>query len=418
MTESTEELKPTTLRGVLSMEYAMPNPFSRDLSDMYFILRGKKIADFHVRRSIILKRFLKLASVHSKVYIWHKLSQISYLQYLADRIPYVYSKRFVAEEEKKIIGLQNWQDDEDVTQCGLCRQEFNFLNRKHHCRLCGTIVDELTTEFQGSASSCSALVPIPLLLRKLPNLNYSPDIISDWDDLCDADSNDKWYSLSFSFRCCKVCKNALIHEIKTANETPFVSESSQILRKYDEFLHLKKMVTNLFCRYGETGHTDKELVTLRSKILDCVKELEHRCSHFKSNSSISNEKDVQNTAAGNSLMINVHKSMLITLQEVLLKLKTINRKSQTDLLTGPPSSSKQREEDNATVIQPKLTKRVIRERREQLMVLNEQKFIIEGLLDSTRAQRKFDEVATLEESKIDLVIKIEELEAELGEFGF
>lgn len=398
------------------MEDEMPAVFSRDLSDEYFVFREKKAAELALKRSIILKRFLKLVSILSRVYIWHKSSRVSYFQSIAGGIPYIYSKNHVAEEEKNIVGFQNWQDDKITTQCGLCHQSFDFLNRKHHCRLCGTLVDESVIESEGAISSCSAVVPIPLLLRKLPNLNYSPDVKLDWDSLCNADSDKLWYSLSFSFRCCKICKDALIHEVKMTNDIPLVVENNKILEKYGEFLTLKVMITNLFCRYRDAYHNETQLVRLRSKILDCVKELEHKGSYFKSKMNMNNPTDAHTTIAGNLLVTNIYKSLMMTLLEVILQLKTINVQLHTQAET--PSSSKQLEEELTTKSPPKLSKRDIRERREQLMVINEQKFLIEGLIKSTRAQRKFDEVATLEASKIDLEIKIKELEADLGEFGF
>ena len=33
-----------------------------------------------------------------------------------------------------------WQDDECVSICNICKVEFDQLNRKHHCRLCGLVV--------------------------------------------------------------------------------------------------------------------------------------------------------------------------------------------------------------------------------------------------------------------------------------
>ena len=32
-----------------------------------------------------------------------------------------------------------WQDDEDIDECNDCHDEFNFFNRRHHCRICGLI---------------------------------------------------------------------------------------------------------------------------------------------------------------------------------------------------------------------------------------------------------------------------------------
>ena len=32
-----------------------------------------------------------------------------------------------------------WTEDNSVNSCHNCKNEFTFLNRRHHCRLCGKI---------------------------------------------------------------------------------------------------------------------------------------------------------------------------------------------------------------------------------------------------------------------------------------
>ena len=56
--------------------------------------------------------------------------------------------------------------------------------------------------------------------------------------------------------------------------------------------------------------------------------------------------------------------------------------------------------------------------REQLMVMNEQKFLVEKLIKDYTKQRRFDELDTLISNKTELEETIKSLEEELGEFGF
>ena len=39
------------------------------------------------------------------------------------------------QQEKEV----RWQHEEDVEECGGCRQGFSVTRRKHHCRHCGRI---------------------------------------------------------------------------------------------------------------------------------------------------------------------------------------------------------------------------------------------------------------------------------------
>jgi len=45
---------------------------------------------------------------------------------MADTVPY--------------SGVPVWQKDSDVQECPICSASFNFLFRKHHCRMCGRVV--------------------------------------------------------------------------------------------------------------------------------------------------------------------------------------------------------------------------------------------------------------------------------------
>ena len=43
----------------------------------------------------------------------------------------------------KYINNSIWTDDNTVNSCHNCKDDFTFLNRRHHCRLCGKIFSYL-----------------------------------------------------------------------------------------------------------------------------------------------------------------------------------------------------------------------------------------------------------------------------------
>ncbi|KTG01800.1 hypothetical protein cypCar_00020985, partial [Cyprinus carpio] len=51
--------------------------------------------------------------------------------------------------EKSVV---SWVNDQDVPFCPDCGGKFNIRNRRHHCRLCGSIMCRKCTEF----------IPLPL----------------------------------------------------------------------------------------------------------------------------------------------------------------------------------------------------------------------------------------------------------------
>jgi SH3 domain-containing YSC84-like protein 1 len=69
-----------------------------------------------------------------------------------------------------------WQPDEEAVHCPLTRQEFNDVNRKHHCRMCGGV-------FGSTACDKRALVPIEMVCRH-PNPKLGVENLHDPQRMC------------------------------------------------------------------------------------------------------------------------------------------------------------------------------------------------------------------------------------------
>jgi rabenosyn-5 len=104
------------------------------------------------------------------------------------------------------------------------------------------------------------------------------------------------------------------------------------------------------------------------------------------------------------------KSVIITYVQTKLP---ILRKAQDEKLARERQGLQ-----NMISDQPKLTKSEIREKREKLMVLNEQRFLVESMYEEFKKQRRFDDLKTLDSNLIDIDTEIEQLTIELGDESF
>ncbi len=82
--------------------------------------------------------------------------------------------------------LLRWMNDEEATECGLCRSEFTIFNRRHHCRKCGALF------CQDCCSYFIVLTPEQILYPPNP-LSYTLDLV-----------------FGNTVRCCKTCTDMVI----------------------------------------------------------------------------------------------------------------------------------------------------------------------------------------------------------------
>ncbi|CCE88975.1 Piso0_001769 [Millerozyma farinosa CBS 7064] len=373
-----------------------------DLTEEFMRKRALSTDKKELDRIKIQKRFIKLANLHAS----HYLSQLSSNRLSSAFLSFIRpTDDIFIESEKEIVGPNNWQDDKKITHCNICFTQFNILLRKHHCRLCGRIVcDNPLTEQQ----PCSMNVPIGSLMNILPDLNYSDQIIANRKKLMEADSP------SLFLRFCASCKDVLLSDWKVSQDNV---KHETVFQYYDRLLVLKHQLSVLKPRFENSiaEFNAQEANKLRLKVMNISKDFESQVWAFR-NTFFANSGDrwvvMQEYADIGGLLQNIYSASSFFLQEFLLDLKELNSKLQSK-----ETATVRKNKDPASD-RPKLTKKQIRELRDSLMVMQEQKFLIENTIEKFTKLRKFDELVPLMENRDELDVAIKDLEQQLGEFGF
>lgn len=395
---------------------------SEDLTDPFRTIRLRVLEEKQLHHGKLQKRLIRVANLRASFYLQAANAKA------AGGLVFGFlwssdgplTKEKVDEQEQQIAGLENWQAENAVSHCTICFNRFGFLVRKHHCRLCGRIVCE--DPFNQQSVACSINVPLDQLLSKLPGLNYAPNVVANWDRLVKDPPRDRDAS-RFCVRCCVDCKDDLLNGWKKEQTSHNSSDSDAIFGAYDEMLVLKSNVGVLMPKYellvgGEPAQSNR----LRTRLMGVLKDLETAIDRFKSafflmeNGCLVPVVDDQVHAR---LVANIHRSMVSFLQDQLLAYKAASTalKEHENRALKAVSASLDTSKEAAESV-PRLTKRQVRELREQLMVMNEQKFMVQKLIHETKRNRKFDELAPLMENETELVAMIAALEAQLGDDGF
>lgn len=267
-----------------------------------------------------------------------------------------------------------WRSDHEVDFCPRCKTPFGFspkklqLERKHHCRLCGDV-------FCGDG--CSMEVPISMLSAFLGKE-------------CSAEG---------ALRICYSCKHLLYN--KRLFEKDVCSEPSETLRIDEQMVQLQKKINSFLPEFKKT------MSNLQSTPQDIEKAAMGRkrlMGYFSKLDKLTKRIDALNQSFAGSkdelkVMKSIHQIALTFLQENMVSLKSVPR------MASPSEPLKK-------------SKKEVREMRETLMVLREQSFLLDDMIEKSKRGRKFDDMKSLEVSKSDLEGEIERLTTALGDEGF
>lgn len=207
-------------------------------------------------------------------------------------------------------------------------------------------------------------------------------------------------------RVCLTCKDTVFG--KRNFQRDLNAEPSELLKTYRTMAHLANSIENMMPRFQKeleetiaskkmAGMHPKDILAaskLRRRLLDTFSQLDSAAR------KVGNLKDLSPTEE--RIQQQMYTAAVSFLQEKMLPLKTLpkilGQEAQAPPAKAPPANYKALQQ--------------------QLVVMEEQRFMVENMMVEAKQRRKYDELPPLEMSCKDLDVEIDTLRAKLGAEAF
>ncbi|KAF2232546.1 hypothetical protein EV356DRAFT_517305 [Viridothelium virens] len=332
-----------------------------------------------------------------------------------------------AQQQRQLEqSVVNWEEDASVLKCPFCQQEFsNYSFRRHHCRLCGRVVcgDPVT--------GCSTEVGLNVAAQKQATAQVSLDV-----------------------RMCRDCKHTVFSKSDFARELalrPADQRSYENLKQFERGIRLllpKFQRLLLALQDPETPPTPTQLSDaqkVRKRLMDSFTQYDtaaRRVRDLPTDSSTQQrlQKAVYQAA---SSFLHLHMLPLKSLPKVLKHatphgklhassaakprpngaLASIHYNGSASSIGGQPPgvgspSSLPSTPTASSSVELTALETEEKELREQLIVLEEQKFFVSEMVADANRRRKFDEVAALAQSLEELAREVDAVQRRLEGLDF
>jgi len=278
-----------------------------------------------------------------------------------------------------------------VTRCPECAQGFNLIRRKHHCRLCGSIL----------CHDCSNFIPLPEAFEII----HSEKQIRE-DTAC----------ASITFRTCVHCARILRQEIQSpltrktksgdSSEANLQSLYDNIRMKMTECDNLLPQLVSVVesIRSGESLYSREEGNQLRSKLLRVNEQIDLMSKQISGLKSETNSMSM--------LQLRIRNSCVAYIRDFIKKVPTVPDEAEDSsstssslggasslVMTGDGwsiSAPDHHNQDDSSSGRPSLE---MDENPIQQQIRN-----VKFYIDQARAARKMDEVEMLETSLKELLL--------------
>jgi hypothetical protein len=336
--------------------------------------------------------------------------------------------------QRKMIeqSVVTWEDDAAVSRCPFCKQEFRpWTFRRHHCRICGRVV------CADPQTNCSSEVGLNVENRECcvrPReraLTRVATVIPTTEKQTSTNGQ-----VSIDVRMCCECKNTIFSHrdfIESIKHRPPDQRAYETLRQFERGI---RMLLPSFHRTlqalqppDESREPDKpppthaqiqEAAKIRKRLTDAFAKYDLAAKRIRNLKTDSPTQLRLQKAIYASASTFLHTN-LIPLKSVPAMLKS-HSSNHRRLLSGGNMSSPLRNGESAgfdpetsslggaseisTAVSAALESEE-REARERLVVLEEQRFMVQEMLNSAKGARRFEEAGALTKN-------LEELDGEIA----
>ncbi|SCU98555.1 LAFA_0G18734g1_1 [Lachancea sp. 'fantastica'] len=297
----------------------------------------------------------------------------------------------ISQLERNVVP---WTPDDLAIACTSCRRQFGLTLRKHHCRLCGKLVCD------NAITKCSNNIPVTNLVNAASDLPIAKP----------ADAA----SIETSIRVCSSCVQSLFRKRKFEKE--LAMPLSILFQLYERMSTISSVVLSIVANLEEASQTNSSLTTPDpSEVAKLSKTRRKMVDSFSTYDQLTKQLlrlKPRNASEGRiqSAIISRASSFI---QENMLPLGRLTAKLTSQ--SPSPGSSQERNSDNSN---KDLSIKEIKDYRTQLMVIKEQKFLVEDMIATATKHRKFDEALVLSKNLEELNLQADGLTNLLGGEGF
>ncbi|KAI1813219.1 FYVE zinc finger protein [Poronia punctata] len=296
-----------------------------------------------------------------------------------------------------------WEEDAKVVRCPFCQQEFgSWTFRRHHCRICGRVV------CSDPQTACSSEVGL-----NVANSSVAPS------------EKEEGGAVHLDVRMCRGCKSTIFSKrefVESVMRKPPDQRAYETLRLFERGIELllptfQKALIPLQDENNPPNHAQlQEAAKLRKRLTDSFTKYDvaaRRIRDMKTDSPTQKQLQKAIYQAASSFL-HMHMLPLKNLPR-LLKQNSSSSSARNRLQANGHVASPLRHSDGletasqtsegSTVASALETEE--KEVRERLIVLEEQKYMVQKMINDSRGARRFEEVSALTRNVEELDKEIE-----------